>query len=239
MAHNHKKSDFWSEIVRHRVGRLVAETRQGITAGTGTLMAAGDTLGVISTAAHCLQTGGHQHMSARLALGLDRHGGLRRSLKRGHHLEVLRAFVPGQWTRTASVEHDYAFAVVRIPPGLHRDPLDTRIRPSFGVHDGASPAAIAGFEVSFLPRRVVLREAVRIDQPFTDATAYRAPCAVRSGGSGGPWMSRHNNEVVQFSVTSFGSQRDKKMLFGPVWDEEAADLYGSAAHLVSVADGWL
>lgn len=239
MARSYRTPDFWSKIVRYRVGRLVAESRNGTTAGTATLMVAGDTLGVISTAAHCLQTDGHQHTSARLSLALDKHGGVRRSLTRGSTFEVLRTFVPEQWTRTASVEHDYAFALVRIPPDFHREHLDTRIRPSFGVHERDHPAAIAGFEVSFVPRRAVLREAVRIDQPFMDATAYRAPCDVRSGGSGGPWMSRQNNDVVQFSVTSFGSRRDKKVLFGPVWGEEAESLYDSAAHLVSVADDWL
>lgn len=239
MEPSNRTSGIWNEIVRYRIGRIVAEAPNGTTAGTATLMFAGDTLGVISTAAHCLQTSGYQHTSARLALGLDRHGGIRRSLSRGLHLEVLRAFVPEQWTRTASVEHDYAFALVRLPPDLPGHYRGTRIRPSFGVHEESYPATIAGFEFSFLPRRAALREAVHIDQPFMDATAYRAPCDVASGGSGGPWMARRNSEIVQFSVTSFGSRRDKKVLFGPVWDQEAACLYDSAFSLVLEADGRL
>lgn len=223
----------WGDVASRRVGRLVSTTPDGITAGTATLLSTEGSFGIISTAAHCLTTGEHDHVDGRVLFG-RRHGLLSRRPS-GRHLEVLRAFVPAAWRERASVEHDLAFAVVRLPREFDARVLGPEVRPEFSGDIDEGPVTVVGFESRVFPRRAVIRDIASVDRPFADATAYRARCGISSGGSGGPWLVRRGGSIHQFSVTSFGSRRNRRVLFGPTWDAEAAELHAAASRAAARA----
>ena len=233
MADIRRNPSRWAGFASRRVGRLVSTTPDGITVGTATLLSTEGTFGIISTAAHCLTTGEHDHVDSRVLLG--RRHGIPTRRPSGRHLEVLRAFVPTAWRERASVEHDLAFAVVRLPREFDAEVLGPEVRPDFSKDIDEGPVAVVGFESRVFPRRAVIRNIASVDRPFADATAYRARCGISSGGSGGPWLVRRGGSIHQFSVTSFGSRRDRRVLFGPTWDAEAAELHAAASQAAAQA----
>jgi hypothetical protein len=180
---------------------------------TGSIIKFGNKL-LLATAAHCIFDTYTKSFTTNLNIFL-----YVEQLKKRY--TISKAFLHKRWIEDGNLQYDTAFALFDTDTFEPANYYQYAIEPKFNLSrdlnysiKGLSPSY---FKILTKPTTVSGKAKQHKEYP---KIIQGIKCNNKNGMSGGPWLTMHEEQVVQNSVSSFSFKKTNEILWSPYWGEE-------------------
>ncbi|ERN52019.1 trypsin-like serine peptidase [Alkalihalophilus marmarensis] len=144
-------------------------------------------------------------------------------------IPVQKCFVPKMWGEHSAVEFDTAFLELDVPAEKFDLYERYSITPVFNIDKELDYLVYGYFPDLFLrpTKKQYMSRGKASQDIFKDSTLQGVKSKVKSGMSGGPWLTVYNNQLHINSVSSLSFKKVKNIIWGPYWGETIQNTYFS------------
>lgn len=141
--------------------------------------------------------------------------------------KVVAVAIPKVWVELAAVEFDTCFLIMEEQFEKDCDGKLCGIRPEFGLPIEQN-YIIGGSRLFSFLKTPYVTTSMSFPDKYQNSSLLGIKCTRTSAMSGGPWITYHDGEYVQNSMTSLSMKHVKNVLWGPYWGSTIKKAYEAA-----------